>query len=570
MPLLLALVLTIAGTLAAPAAAGITSKAASHLQAGLGLELHLKSFNLHEGNTTCGAGQLDDRPALVPAGKSDGFCYRSDGYPRSDPTEFTFKYTIWLSHAGRLVDSGYTLWGHAEIVAVHVGVEMPNNQWGCGIEKTNPNAAIEHFDCQLTTERDAKGSDDPVPTWKVTFQPTPEGVPKVFFIGDSVTAGFGYCGTEGGANSANINCGPNESMADSWKGETGLRACAPPDEADFKPVNDRCSNNNSLGAPWSAGPWFPDPNAPDVAYPYVIAKQQSGALVYDWAMTGSIPADWDPDRKSAFGDQTKTIRNSYVVMTLGANPLLAAYVKITVFGIKVTGGQCAETTTFLTMGRLTRYAAPLDGTDRGVLRCLNEKWDSLEQGKHLLNVYKTLLANGNHVLVLGYPLGCPWTFGTWQPAANLFVGPSKGHACTSETLPEYGTLPPPRLSQFDQARALANHLNAKIDAVVKQAAASAGGQGKIFFALPDQAAWTNHQAWSSDPWVFKNDTWVHPNGAGHKQLAATVLTAMCAHFRHWCRTPPKWDFPKPDCRRNPKLCEHWLSDRPSSRARRRS
>jgi hypothetical protein len=40
--------------------------------------------------------------------------------------------------------------------------------------------------------------------------------------------------------------------------------------------------------------------------------------------------------------------------------------------------------------------------------------------------------------------------------------------------------------------------------------------------------------------VFKNDTWVHPNAEGHKQMAATVIKAMCSFYRHWCGTPPKW------------------------------
>lgn len=292
----------------------------------------------------------------------------------------------------------------------------------------------------------------------------------------------------------------------------------------------------------------------------MIAKQQSGALVYDWAMTGSTPADWDP-AGGAFGNQTKTIKDSWVVMTLGANPLLAAYIKITLAGFNLSPpGQCADTTMIAVRSGVDppvtfEYAAALDGQKDGVLRCMNEKWDSLRQGTHLLNVYKTLIANGNHVLVLGYPLGCPWTFGTWQPEANvLFGGPSNGHACTSLSLqPIRGD---GLVSQFDQARALGNDLSTKIEAVVKQAAASAGGHGKIFFALPNQAAWTNHQAWSSDPWVFKNDTSVHPNRAGHKELATTVLTAMCADYKHWCHTPPKWTVPitKPDCRRNPKHC----------------
>ena len=88
----------------------------------------------------------------------------------------------------------------------------------------------------MTTERDAERSVDPAPTWKVTFHPTPADVPKVIFIGDSVTAGFGYCGTEGGANSADINCRPNDSMADNWDRENGLKACAPSEAV--KPVND--------------------------------------------------------------------------------------------------------------------------------------------------------------------------------------------------------------------------------------------------------------------------------------------------------------------------------------------
>jgi hypothetical protein len=231
--------------------------------------------------------------------------------------------------------------------------------------------------------------------------------------------------------------------------------------------------------------WFPDPNAPNVAYPYVIAKQQSGALVYDWAMTGSTPADWDPVTGGAFANQTKKIKDSYVVMTLGANPLLAAYLKITIFGYPKINGECADTTVYKNAVTTQSFAALLDGENGGVLRCFNEKWDSLHQGTHLLNLYRTLLENGNHVLVLGYPVGCPWDFGNWQ--TQIGVSPSKGYACSSNPLPTIrGTKP---VSQFEQARALDNDVNAKIEADVKQAAASFGGQGKIFFALPDQAAW---------------------------------------------------------------------------------
>jgi hypothetical protein len=117
----------------------------------------------------------------------------------------------------------------------------------------------------------------------------------VTFIGDSVTAGFGYCGPA--ETAAGVQCRPNQEMANSWVvGKNSLKDCAPPDP----PLNptDACSNDNDKGAPWNAPPWSPGPDAPDVAYPYQIAASQSpdgGAAVSDWAVTGATPADWDPD-----------------------------------------------------------------------------------------------------------------------------------------------------------------------------------------------------------------------------------------------------------------------------------
>jgi hypothetical protein len=150
------------------------------------------------------------------------------------------------------------------------------------------------------------------------------------------------------------------------------------------------------------------------------------------------------------------------------------------------------------------------------------------------------LDNGNHVIVVGYPPGCPWAFGDWQPEPNLVEGPAKGHPCTSETHPEYdGTVNGGRtISQWDQATALGRHANELIKDLVGRAAQ--GHQGKIVFAEP-QGDWAQHQAWSGSSWYFKNDTWVHPSVDGHKQLASTVTSAMCSHFHHWCGDPLVWD-----------------------------
>jgi len=177
---------------------------------------------------------------------------------------------------------------------------------------------------------------------KLSYTPTPPDAAKVYFIGDSVTAGFGYCGTEAGTESNEITCRTNEPFANAWTGVNSVEACKPPE-----PVDDRCSNNNYGGRPWSTGPWAADPNAPRIAYPYVIANEQTGtdpALVYDWAMTGSTPSDWDP-AGGRFAEHLKQIKDSYVVMTIGANPLLSYYLNISLARIiPFANGVCAKTT----------------------------------------------------------------------------------------------------------------------------------------------------------------------------------------------------------------------------------
>jgi hypothetical protein len=83
----------------------------------------------------------------------------------------------------------------------------------------------------------------------------------------------------------------------------------------------------------------------------------------------------------------------------------------------------------------------------------------------------------------------------------------------------------PRATDEGAALGLTAHANGEIEDTVASAARAAPGM--VRFVLPDQGAWAGHQAWSGSPWVFKHDTWVHPNVDGHKQLAATVIKAMC-------------------------------------------
>jgi hypothetical protein len=434
-------------------------------------------------------------------------------------------------------DTGYKLKGRALVK----NVGRPN-ELSCNIDRDEPSKPVRRFGCTATwTGGRDPGGNDPGPIW--TVNGAAADAARVVFIGDSVTAGFGYCGTEGGDRSAGVACSPNESIANNWLlGPNNLNDCAP--DSPPKVPNDRCSNNNARGAPWDVGPWFDVPGAPTIAYPFQLAKSQrppDDATVEDWAVTGAWPAHWDP-KDGAFRDRTNSIKDSWVGMTLGANPLLSYYMAIALPLLPY--GKCANSTMVRRGSKqLTYYAAPLDGERHqdgywGVLHCFNEEWAALRNDDHLLNIYKTLLEHDNHVLVVGYPVVCPWSFGIWQPGANP-DGPAKGNACPGMSAPTWGNTGR-KTSQWEQAKLLVETADARMRDLAVRAGRETGKADNIRFVSPDQAEFGQHQAWDSQSWIFKNDTWVHPNEKGHEQLAKTVARGMCDAWKHWCGDPPHW------------------------------
>jgi len=363
--------------------------------------------------------------------------------------------------------------------------------------------------------------------------------PSVVFLGDSVTAGFGYLGQK--ENAKNISGKVNSPFPSSWYlGDNSLSDCSPADTG--TPI-DQCSNNNFNGAPWNAGPWQPGANSPNVAYSYQVAASQdqdNSVPVENWAVTGSTPAQWDTG--GPFNSQLKSIKNTNVVMTLGANPILSSFLQIKLSLVPVTNGACADSTQWL--GWTGWWAYPTTK----VVDCADQQWSQNQQTQHLENVYKTLLQNDNKVLVMQYYRTCPWSFGNWQPEGNLSKGPASGNPCPSQKqkVSECSNCPVKgSTTQWEQAVAAQNAMNAKIAAAVGEVQQWARTQpgmkaGDLQLAVPDQNAWEKHQAPDPDPWVFANDTWIHPSKAGHTQLAKTVTTAMCSAFGQWCGAKPGW------------------------------
>lgn len=368
----------------------------------------------------------------------------------------------------------------------------------------------------------------------------------VYFLGDSVTAGFGYCGAE--APAIFKPCNVNEPFDNAWTPIFGtvwpLSYCSPPETPD-----DRCSNNNVNGVPWKAAPWARGDSAPTIAYPFVIARNQSPAIsaaIRNWAMTGAEPKHWDPGNErfeaGIFAEQLNKIRNSYVVMTVGANPILSDFLNINSVGTTVVFskvGPCASKTQYKRSGAtlaaaLNNEAPNGDNGGAGLAHCFDEQWAKNNQSEHLTNIYQALLRNGNRVMVVGYPPVCPWSFGVWQPQAGV-GGPASGASCETLSLPSVvpsaaNPKGDPQISQADQAFYLADYANTLIQNLVEEQ-----NDRNIVFVQPS-ADWHEHQYWTGqqNSWVFGNDTWVHPSKLGHEQIAISVLKTMCSTFQHWC------------------------------------
>ena len=139
---------------------------------------------------------------------------------------------------------------------------------------------------------------------------------RVRAFGDSITAGYGFLGD-----------------GTPWD-ITDLLRCRPPSGA----MNDRCSSNSSLGPGAPAGPPVFSADfglANNVAWPAQVATTLGVTDYANYAVTGSEPRQWmnlapEPDQpdNGQFHDILVRLENDdpdLVLMTLGANPLLADF-----------------------------------------------------------------------------------------------------------------------------------------------------------------------------------------------------------------------------------------------------
>lgn len=299
----------------------------------------------------------------------------------------------------------------------------------------------------------------------------PPGQPFVVrAIGDSVTAGFGYCGL----HDPNCMDGPGQPYALSE--QTVCRG------GDY---DNRCSSNKgdyTAHLPGTDG-------VPAISWAAQFAVREDIPDFINYAVTGSTPAQWDTDRPRGFFNFDVTMAEvlsahpDLTLMTLGANPVLHQF-----------------------------YSSPLSiacvvlGTEALVRSCARRELANAGTEVHLEHVYERLLSvPSNHVIVLGYH--------TPHPAVHQKV---------------LGKLVEFYLPKYNHVAAIIGVINSTVEAAVKAVEAKPGDGERIHFLSTAPWPAEQHQCIDTlhEPWVISWDFCIHPTEAGYRQFVDRLVSYL--------------------------------------------
>lgn len=210
-----------------------------------------------------------------------------------------------------------------------------------------------------------------------------------------------------------------------------------------------------------------------VAYPAVFAARQGGSDFENLAESGSTGADWLGEGKALSSTLEDVVEADpdMTVLTIGANPMLQKF---------LTGGDrfCATT--------LTATAART---------CVQAALVREEVLVRLTRIYATLLAtpeDGRNGLVV------------------VFQYPE--------------TVPPSALGV--RVQLLVEELRSTIEQAAETVREADARKGERL-VIADPGPFLEHGCTASEPWILRVDTCIHPNAAGHEQLA-NVLDGILA------------------------------------------
>ena len=335
--------------------------------------------------------------------------------------------------------------------------------------------------------------------------PASSGSLRVRAFGDSITAGYGFFGD-----------------GTPWT-ITDLLRCRPPSGA----MNDRCSSNSSLGAGAPAGPPVFSADfglSNNIAWPAQVATTLGVTDFANYAVTGSEPRQWmnlapEPDQpdNGQFHDILVRLENDdpdLVLMTLGANPLLADF-------LTGPGMACA-----LFDDQATQRALFED--------CIGAVVQENLVSQRLIAVYLDVLAHTAKakILVSHYYLAIPaiTLFSEWQ--AQAMVDAVNGQVDTAvAAVKESGASFAERISISDPSRFDSGWPGTGQDT---SCGAKIPADGPSHQALYAQVvligrAGSDGFCVGASPWTIDADTGIHPNRDGHLQLATAALALIRAN-----------------------------------------
>jgi lysophospholipase L1-like esterase len=311
----------------------------------------------------------------------------------------------------------------------------------------------------------------------------PSGV-SVRALGDSVTAGFGYY-----SDAEEIDV-------------LELDGCRPAK----KQFNDACSSN-SLNVESEEGPV-------KYALDYGLKNKVSWAAQWsraygitnykNFAISGSEPKNWAPRGEFHFlTEKIKSENPDYILLTLGANPLLSN----TLFGIEEM--ECARFGSFQ--------------------KCVEEEFKAVELSKNLANLYKDLLEKTTStIFLMQYHLSVPSIALLYSSSQIALMGAMLNREI--ETVA--AAINPIRLRVIAPP-----HFNVGVDLSPVYKSTYTCTEERAGVDGPSVQATLTQDEFKIDPfveefcpgptgggptWVIDGDTGIHPSATGYKQMASKL------------------------------------------------
>lgn len=324
----------------------------------------------------------------------------------------------------------------------------------------------------------------PVEDAQVAVAPTVGTVVRA--LGDSVTAGFGYYSDGSPMTIRHLfECRPGEKEFDDACSSNSLNTTSKGTKVEYAP-DYGLANNISWAAQWA---------------------NEHGVTNYEnLAISGSEPADWAPGGEfHATTEQIESEDPDYVLMTMGANPLLSEML----FGIDHMG--CAI------------YAQIFGGYSE----CIEEAFAEVHLQEHLKALYTDLVKHTDATIYLmQYHLSVPSTALAYSATQIAEMGKLLNREIAkvaAEVNPQrLLVVTPPHfdvgidISPVYPSRFSCSSLGYKVDGPSVQ---STPTQDELEILHPLSFC---EGPPVGPPWVISGDTGIHPSAAGYTQMASQV------------------------------------------------